>query len=141
MAGKDEVKVLQIWASIFGMRVLIALQEKGVAYECHQEDIRNKSQVLLESNPVHKKVPVLILNGKPVCESLIIVQYIDDVWGSQHESFLPKSPYERAIARFWADYVDKKFFDAAFRILKSPPGELHQQATVDLAESFITLDK
>eukprot|EP00249_Psilotum_nudum_P017492 c26348_g2_i1 orf=287-982(+) len=141
MAGKDEVKVLQAWVSMFGMRVLIALEEKGVVYEYQEESTQNKSQLLLESNPVYKKVPVLIHNGKPVCESLIIVQYIDDVWGSQNKSFLPETPYERAIARFWADYVDKKFYDAAVGILKSPPGEARQQATVDLRDSFITLDK
>ncbi|KAF6176433.1 hypothetical protein GIB67_010070 [Kingdonia uniflora] len=35
-------------------------------------------------NPVHKKVPVLIHNGKPISESLIVVQYVDEVWGCGH---------------------------------------------------------
>ncbi|XAR56367.1 Glutathione transferase [Bertholletia excelsa] len=58
-------------------------------------------------NPVKKQIPVLIHKGKPVCESLIIVEYIDEVW--KHKSpLLPSDPCQRAHARFWADYVDKK---------------------------------
>ena len=89
------------------MRVRIALAEKGLMYEYSEENLWNKSPLLLEMNPVHKKVPVLIHNGKPICESLMIVQYIDEVWKDK-SPLLPSDPYQRAQARFWADYVDKK---------------------------------
>jgi glutathione S-transferase len=107
MAG--EVVLLDFWASGFGMRVRIALAEKGIKYEYKEEDLRNKSELLLKMNPVHKKIPVLIHNGKPVCESLIIVQYIDEVWKDRCQ-LLPSDPYQRAQARFWADFVDKKVY-------------------------------
>ncbi|XVF37159.1 hypothetical protein REPUB_Repub19eG0121900 [Reevesia pubescens] len=58
-------------------------------------------------NHVYKQFPVLIHNGKLVCESLIQLQYIDDVWHDQ-SSLLNSDPYQKAIARFWADFVDKK---------------------------------
>nr|MBN8157126.1 glutathione S-transferase N-terminal domain-containing protein [Vibrio vulnificus] len=80
---------------------------KNVDYEYVEENMASKSQLLLQSNPVHKKIPVLIHNGKPVCESLIIVQYIDEVWSSG-KSILPSDPYDRAVARFWAAYLDEK---------------------------------
>ena len=103
----DEVVLLDLWASMFGMRVRIALAEKGIKYEYKEEDLKNKSPLLLQMNPIHKKIPVLIHNGKPVCESLIIVQYIDEVWKDK-SPLLPSHPYQRAQARFWADFVDKK---------------------------------
>lgn len=103
----DEIMLLDFWPSMFGMKVRIALREKGLKYESREEDLFNKSSLLLEMNPIHKKIPVLIHNGKPICESQIIVQYIDDVWN--HESpLLPFHPYDRAKARFWANYIDKK---------------------------------
>ncbi|KAJ8631430.1 hypothetical protein MRB53_024753 [Persea americana] len=103
----DTVVVLGAWASPVSHRVRIALLEKGVEYEYKEEDLVNKSPLLLKSNPVHKKVPVLIHNERPICESLIIVQYIDETW-NKTSPLMPGDPYERANARFWADYIDKK---------------------------------
>ncbi|KAH7330899.1 hypothetical protein KP509_20G007300 [Ceratopteris richardii] len=137
----EEVKVLSTWLSMFGLRVLIALKHKGVQYEYKEEDLQNKSELLLQSNPVHKKIPVLIHNGKPVCESLIIVQYIDEAWpSSENTSILPKDPYDRANARFWADYIDKKLYDAGSRILRSAVAEEREQAKKDFVEVLETLD-
>ncbi|KAJ7948879.1 Glutathione S-transferase [Quillaja saponaria] len=106
----DEVVLLGSWASAFGMRVQIALAEKGIKYEYREEDVvNNKSNLLLQMNPVHKKVPVLLHNGKPVCESLIILQYIDEVWKDK-TPLLSSDPYQRAQAKFWADFVDNKVY-------------------------------
>ncbi|KAK5813054.1 hypothetical protein PVK06_028500 [Gossypium arboreum] len=105
----EEVVLLDFWLSMFGMRSRIALAEKGIKYEYEEEDLWNKSALLLQTNPVHKKIPVLIHNGKPICESLIQVQYIDEVWHDK-APLLPSDPYQKATARFWADYVDKKDF-------------------------------
>ncbi|KAI5072806.1 hypothetical protein GOP47_0012912 [Adiantum capillus-veneris] len=140
----SSVKVLSFWRSPFGVRVLIALKEKGVEYEYIEEQdlLETKSKLLLESNPVHKKVPVLIHNGKPVCESLIILQYIDETWPSHdNNGFLPPDPYERAVVRFWADYADKKIFEAIRLILKNAEGELVEQGKKIMKESMATLDK
>lgn len=109
MAAKEELKLLGVDVSPFAIRVHMALVIKGVTYEYIEEDLSNKSELLLSSNPVHKKVPVLIHNGKPICESLIIVQYVDELFaGAGIPSILPGDPYERAIARFWAAYIDDK---------------------------------
>ena len=72
--GDGELKLLGMWASPFVLRVKLALSFKGLSYQYVEEDLKNKSDLLLSSNQVHKKVPVLIHNGKPVCDSKIIVQ-------------------------------------------------------------------
>lgn len=105
----DNILLLDCWLSVYGMRVKIALAEKGIEYEVKEENLpcMVKSPLLLEMNPVQKKVPVLIHNGKPICESLNIVQYVDEMW-NHASALLPNDPYERSQARFWADYIDKK---------------------------------
>lgn len=105
--SNDEVILLDFWPSMFGRRVRVALAEKGIEYEYKEEDLfTSKSPLLLKMNPVHKKIPVLIHNGKPVCESFVVVEYIDEIWKDK-APLLPSDPYERAQARFWANYTDK----------------------------------
>ncbi|KAI4323143.1 hypothetical protein L6164_022773 [Bauhinia variegata] len=134
----DEVILLDFWPSPFGMRVKIALAEKGIEYEGREEDLSNKSPLLLKMNPVHKQIPVLIHKGKPISESLIIVQYIDEVWN--HKSpLLPSDPYERANARFWADYIDKKIYSTG-RLVWGTTGEVQDRAKNELRECFKLLE-
>ncbi|RVW58253.1 putative glutathione S-transferase parC [Vitis vinifera] len=134
----DEIILLDFWPSMFGMRVRVALAEKGLKYEYRQEDLRNKSPLLLEMNPVHKKIPVLIHNGKPICESLIIVQYIDEVWKDK-SPLLPSDPYQRAQARFWADYVDKKLYELGGKIW-STKGEEQETGKKEFIECLKLLE-
>ena len=103
----DDVKVLGTWASPYAMRPRIALNLKKVDYEFIAETMFPKSELLLKSNPVHKKIPVLFHRGIPICESLIILEYIDETWSLNH-SILPSNPYDRAISRFWASFIDEK---------------------------------
>nr|AAB38965.1 auxin-induced protein [Eucalyptus globulus] len=135
----EEVILLDFWPSPFGMRAKIALREKGVHFDLREEELlSNKSPLLLQMNPVHKKIPVLIHNGKPVCESHIIVQYIDETWGPE-SPLLPSEPHERARARFWADYVDKKIFPAGRAAWRST-GEAQEAAKKEYIEGLKMLE-
>ena len=102
-----EVKVIGSRTSLFCTRIEMALKLKGVDYENVQEDVRNKSPTLLKYNPVHKKIPVFLHDGKPILESLVILEYIDETWKLQYP-LLPQDSHERATARFWAKFSDEK---------------------------------
>ncbi|MFS7943410.1 putative glutathione transferase [Helianthus anomalus] len=102
----NEVKLHGVTGSPFVCRVKIALNLKGIKYEFVAEDLSNKSADLLKYNPVYKKVPVFVHNGNPISESLVIVEYIDEVW--KGVPILPQDAYEKAQARFWAKVIDDK---------------------------------
>jgi len=136
----DELVLLDTWPSMFGMRVRIALAEKGIKYEYKEQDLKNKSELLLKMNPINKKIPVLIHNGKPICESLIIVQYIDEVWNDR-SPLLPSDPYQRAQARFWADFFDQKAVYTVGKKLVSTKGEEQEAVKKEFLEIYKTMER
>ena len=113
----EEVKLFRTWSSRFSLRIVWALKLKGIEYETILEDLQNKSSLLLQYNPVHKKVPVLLHNGKPILESLVILEYIEETW-KQHP-LLPEDPCEKATARFWARFNDEKVHNSLFSDIKA----------------------
>ncbi|XP_059296430.1 probable glutathione S-transferase [Lycium ferocissimum] len=126
----SEVKLLGVSGSPFSRRIEWALKIKGVEYEFIEEDLQNKSPLLLESNPIHKKIPVLFHNGKPIVESLVIIEYIDEAF--EGPCILPKDPYERAIARFWAKFLDEKCLPAAWKALWSKGEEKDKEEAYEV---------
>ncbi|KAJ3690409.1 hypothetical protein LUZ61_019573 [Rhynchospora tenuis] len=121
--AEGELKLLGMWASPFVIRVRMMLEEKGLSYEYIEQDVFNKSELLLKHNPTYKKVPVLIHGDRDICESLVILEYIDENWSGIGAPVLPETPYERAIARFWAAYIEDKLLLSFIGILRATTEE------------------
>ncbi|CAH2060145.1 unnamed protein product [Thlaspi arvense] len=117
---EDDVKLLGFWASPFSRRVEMALKLKGVPYEYLEQDLMNKSPLLLELNPVYKKVPVLVHKGKVLLESHLILEYIDQTW--TNNPILPRDPYEKAMAFFWAKVIDEQVAIRFASLVKAEKG-------------------
>ncbi|KAJ7955525.1 putative Glutathione s-transferase [Quillaja saponaria] len=127
-----DVKLHGSWASAFNSRVIWALKFKGIPFEYIEEDLSNKSPQLVQYNPIHKKIPILVHDGKPICESMTIVEYIDDFW--PENPLLPSDPHERALARFWVKFADQKG-DSIWSIFLTN-GEEREKAIKDNMEIF-----
>ncbi|CAL9006114.1 unnamed protein product [Prunus brigantina] len=133
-----EVKLFRTWSSRFALRIVWALKLKGVPYETIYEDLSNKSPLLLQYNPIHKKVPVLVHNGKPIAESLVILEYIDETW--KENPLLPEDPLERAAARFWAKFIDEKVLPSVWESFTND-GKEQEEAIVKAKENLKYLEE
>lgn len=104
MSESKEVRLFRSFSSPFALRIVWALKLKGVEHETILEDLTQKSALLLQYNPIHKKVPVLVHGDKIILESLVILEYVDQTWLGY--TLLPEDPHERSVARFWAKFGD-----------------------------------
>jgi glutathione S-transferase len=77
-------------------KVLIALNEKGVAYEEDCTVKPSQSPEYLSLSPMGK-VPYLEVDGTRLCESEVILEYLEEAY--PQKPLLPKDPLARAKVR------------------------------------------
>jgi glutathione S-transferase len=115
--GGDDLKLLGTCASPHTLRVRLALRLKGVSYDYVEQDPKKKNtagELLLP-----RKLPVVLIHGgKPVRESFNILQYLDDVFAGVGPNLLPADIYERAVARYWADFVDETVYIVLLAVIE-----------------------
>jgi glutathione S-transferase len=88
-------------------RAVIALTEKGVAFERIDIDLANKPEWFLKLSPLGK-VPVLVDGDAVIFESAVIVEYIED---TVTPKIHPEDPRERAGHRAWIEFSSALLMD------------------------------
>jgi glutathione S-transferase len=90
-------------------RAVISLTEKGVAFERRTIDLAAKPGWFLELSPTGK-VPVLVVDGTPVFESAVILEYLEDTVAP---ALHPADPLVRAEHRAFMEFGSSILSDIA----------------------------
>ncbi|CAH1414281.1 unnamed protein product [Lactuca virosa] len=123
MTEISQIKLLGNIASPYTSRVQFVLNLKSIKYEFIEEDFNDKSELLLTSNPLFKRVPVLIQSNKPpILESLIIIDYLEQIYPDVYKLH-PNDHADQSVLKFWAYYIDTEFFPLYGRLRKTPDKE------------------
>jgi glutathione S-transferase len=97
----------QFGNSVCCQKVRITMNEKGLAWEPVEVNLFRNEQYSPEYLKINPKgvVPTLIHDGKPITESTLICEYLDDVYPDP--PLVPKDPFLRANMRQWSKLVDE----------------------------------
>ena len=91
-------------------RSRIVLLEKGVPHDVEFIDLANKPPWFLAISPMGR-VPVLLVDDRPIFESMIINELLDDLYPTP--TLLPAEPFARAEARAWIVFANDVLFPAS----------------------------
>lgn len=132
-------------------RIHWALEELGVPYEKIKVDLgvgAQKKPEYLALNP-NGKVPLLVADGHPIFESLAILIFLGEQFGTE-KGLYPQPGLERAEALKWMAWGSVSFGEALFRFLRNtserfPAEEKNEKAAAaaknELSAYLTTLDK
>ena len=95
------------WVSSASRRVRFVLEEKGLSYQGILVDLHKFEQhspEYLALNP-NGFVPTLVHDGRPLIESSVICEYLDEVFPTP--ALRPADPIGRARMRVWSKWTDE----------------------------------
>ena len=93
--------------SVCSVKSRLALAEKGLVWEGVHLNLRagdTQRPDYLKLNP-HAVVPTLVHDGRPIIESTVIGEYIDETWPTP--PLRPADSYARASMRLWTKQLDE----------------------------------
>jgi glutathione S-transferase len=121
--------------SVCCQKVRIALCAKRLSWHAITVDLFKSEQYdphYLKLNP-KGVVPTLVHDGKPVIESTLICEYLDEVF--PEPPLAPRDPWLRSKMRIWSKMVDESLFEGVVEIsfsamfrerMRKMPEELRQ---------------
>jgi glutathione S-transferase len=116
-------------------RAVIALTEKGVAFERIDVDLANKPDWFQKLSPLGK-TPVLVVGEVAIFESAVILEYLEE---TESSPLHPADPLARAEHRAWIEYGSAVLNDIA-GLYSAPDEAAFEAKAAQLAQRFARLE-
>lgn len=117
-------------------RARAILIEKKIDYDVKFIDLNSPPEWFFDVSPM-EKVPVLLVDGEPLFESLAICEYLDEVTPG---SLYPDDPFKKAQNRAWIEFGNA-ILDSSFDLYSTEDEKRFKQLTAVLDEKFDTLEE
>ncbi|UJO24036.1 Glutathione S-transferase omega-1 [Fulvia fulva] len=118
--AEQPLKLYSGWFCPFVQRAWTVLEEKKIPYQYIEVNPYDKPKSLLDLNP-RGLVPTLQYDNKPLFESTVICEFLEEAYPDHGPHLLPKDPYDRARTRIWTDFCTSRIIPAFHRFLQFQP--------------------
>src|SRR5712672_4663600 len=135
MAMVARLKLISHKLCPYVQRAVIALSEKGIAFERIDIDLANKPDWFVAISPLGK-TPVLQVGDVPIFESAVILEYLEE---TQPNPLHPADPLIRAEHRGWIEFGSTVLADIA-GFYAAPDEATFTAKTARLEQRFARLE-
>jgi glutathione S-transferase len=141
------IRFYSAWFCPFAHRAWLALEAKQLDYqwvecELYSGGSGTKKALTLEEKAERTPgfveccprglVPGVEHDGVRVCESLPLIEYLDEAYPDSGCRLMPASPADRAIVRMWIGYASEKVVPCYYRMLMAPDDAGRDKAKEEL---------
>ena len=103
-------------------RVWTVLEEKAIPYQYIEVNPYQKPESLLQLNP-RGLVPTLEFENKPLFESNVVCEFLEEQYPDHGSKLLPADPFQRAKMRISIDFVTTRIIPSFHRFLQIQPDQ------------------
>jgi len=134
--AKGKLRLYNMRFCPFGQRARLVLAHKGIEHETINVDLKKKPEWFLERNP-KGLVPTIEQDDKVVYESLVVSDYLDQVYSKN--PLTPADPYRKARDSMFVDFYGNKMIPNYYKVLRTEGKD--DEAKEDLASAFKAIDE
>lgn len=135
MSTPAKLELVSFKVCPFVQRSVIALNLKGVEYTITHINPQDTPDWFKKVSPMGK-VPVLLVDGKPLFESAVILEYLDEVYPPQLH---PADPLAKAEQRAWIEFCSELIM-RQFRMLTAKDEAAFTEARDSLQQGLQRLE-
>ena len=131
----ENLKLISFSLCPYVQRAMIVLNEKKVSFEIEYIDLEAPPPEFYDISPL-EKVPVLLVDDKPLFESMVICDYIDEITAG---SLYPENAFDKAQNRSWIEFGNE-ILSATFDFLHTDDPKKFNHLNVTLIDRFEMLE-
>ena len=98
--SSPNIKLISFTRCPYVQRAMIVLNEKNISFDIEYIDLEAPPPWFYDVSPL-EKVPVLLVDDKPLFESMVICDYLDE---STENSLYPVDAFAKALNRSWIEF-------------------------------------
>ena len=129
------LKLISFTICPYVQRAMIVLNEKNISFDIEYIDLSAPPPWFYDVSPL-EKVPVLLVDGNPLFESMVICEYLDEITPG---SLYPVDAFEKAQNRSWIEFGNH-ILGSTFDFLRTDDSKKFNHLKSSLTDHFEVLE-